>query len=1478
MIKSLRIVFLGLAFFGLTLTLQAQVVLGTSPYTQTFDGIGTALPAGWTVRTGASSTVLGTTATYTNAPGTTTAWTNTGGGFKNFASADGLTSSTPTATQTSASDRSLGVRQVTASDVGAAFVMQLSSTSGYENFSMTFELQSLDAGTAPRVATWTIDYGVGAAPTVFTPVTTSPTTLTTGGNTFTSTPVTVNFGTSLDDNSNNIWIRIVILNATTGSGNRPSTGIDDVSLTYSAITSPPNFTANYPKTQNASSTGFDAVVSLDRLGTSYFVVLPNGASAPTSANVKAGQDGGGIGLASNLKGTTAVTASGTEFTSAISGLTPGTDYDLYFVAENSFGLQAAPVKVDATTLNPADATPPSFTSGYPKIQNVTYSAFDLATNLDEAGKTYYVIVGGGATAPSTANIKAGQDAAGNSLGASRSGVIINTSSATEYTASISGLASSTAYDIYFAAEDNIPNLQVNPTLVTVTTPQGPFIENFDACNGNVSSFSQYNVTGTDFWNCSTFGNNTTNGVQINGGYSGGSRQNQDWLISPLLSLTTSAILTFDNRKEFSGDDVVLKISTNYDGVAAPSAATWTDLSYTKSTTAWVSSGPVDLSAYNNQNVYIALVYTSGSVANSGARWSIDNFQVTNTTARFLTTSTTQLPGFGFVTAPAISSSKSYTVTGTGLTQDLTVTAPSNFEISKDNSTFSSSLGFTVAELVSPQTVYVRFHPTAGAGAVSSNVVHTSGTISKNVSVAGTEGANPRDNSLDIVSWNIEWFSITSDNSGAGVGPGAGSGARTAAQVTTQKDNVKAAILAMDADVYALLEVGNENGVFDALVTELGTSGYSGFRSPHPLVPSSSYGTDPAKVQRLGFIYKTSVVSNIKKRVMFETLNTATLTGYPDTDPSRFWASGRYPYIVTADVSLNGVTKKIDFVLIHARANGSESSTNQRYAMRKYDVGVMKDSLDANYANRNFIILGDYNDDVDVTVANPYIATTESSFKRYTDDPTHYIILTRALSDQNLSSFINPATTDMIDHISISDELQSSYIANSVKLEDLRSTPYSISNYVNTTSDHLPVTASFNLVKTPQTITFSLGADAAKNVGDPTFNLSGTSSSGLTVTYTSSNTSVATVAGNVVTIVGPGTTDIKASQAGDGTYAAATDVTQTLTVNKQSQTITFSLGADATKTAGDPTFNLTGIASSGLTVTYTSSNTGVATVAGNVVTIVGGGTTDIKASQVGNGTYAAATDVTQTLTVNKQNQTITFTTIPTRTVGDAAFGLTATSTSGLTVAFSTTSDKVTIAGAQVTIVKAGSVTINANQAGNTSYNAATQVQQTFCINPAKPTITLSNPNTATPLLTSSSTTGNQWYLNGNIIAGATNATYTATAQGSYTLKVTADNCVSVASSAQVLVITGDLVNYPTSSDKLLVYPNPVKSKLTVRLDGFEVKQPVQLSIYDVMGRVVERFTGAGGEDVTLEVGHYATGKYILRAAQSTNVQQQNFVKE
>ncbi len=245
----------------------------------------------------------------------------------------------------------------------------------------------------------------------------------------------------------------------------------------------------------------------------------------------------------------------------------------------------------------------------------------------------------------------------------------------------------------------------------------------------------------------------------------------------------------------------------------------------------------------------------------------------------------------------------------------------------------------------------------------------------------------------------------------------------------------------------------------------------------------------------------------------------------------------------------------------------------------------------------------------------------------------------------------------------------------------------------------------------QTITFP--AIATKIFGNADFNPGATASSGLTVSYTSSNTSVATIVGGNIHIVGVGTSTITASQGGDQTYAAASDVTQTLTVSKASQTITFS--ALPVKYIGDADFNPGATASSGLAVSYASSNTAVATIVAGNIHVAGIGTATITASQNGDGNYNAATDAIQVLTVNKLVQTITFPAIPTKVVGNADFNPGATSSAGLTISYSSSNTTVaTIVGGNIHIVGAGTSVITASQAGNGTYAAATNVNQTLAV--------------------------------------------------------------------------------------------------------------------------------------------------------------------
>jgi 2',3'-cyclic-nucleotide 2'-phosphodiesterase (5'-nucleotidase family) len=107
----------------------------------------------------------------------------------------------------------------------------------------------------------------------------------------------------------------------------------------------------------------------------------------------------------------------------------------------------------------------------------------------------------------------------------------------------------------------------------------------------------------------------------------------------------------------------------------------------------------------------------------------------------------------------------------------------------------------------------------------------------------------------------------------------------------------------------------------------------------------------------------------------------------------------------------------------------------------------------------------------------------------------------------------------------------------------------------------------------------------------------------------------------------------------GSYPVVATVVQTgftgsasgmLTVAQASQTITFPVLDGVPLSLG--TIGLTGTASSGLPVSFASSNPAVATVSGNVATLVAAGTTTITASQAGNADYVAATPVARTLSV------------------------------------------------------------------------------------------------------------------------------------------------------------------------------------------------------------------------------------------------------
>lgn len=209
--------------------LSNAIYLNQSPLLLNFDDIANRLPIGFFVYTNAANNSLGSLANFNASK---TSWGNTTGGFKNCASANGLSANATSTQQDNTSNRAIALRQTGAGgfDPGAAFVLHLGNTTGKKNIQLTFQLQSLDVNSA-RTTNWTVEYGLGDNPTTFNSIAATGL-LSSGNSQFGSQVIQINFGALLNNIPTEIWIRIVTKAATSGTGSRPVTAIDDVTLSW----------------------------------------------------------------------------------------------------------------------------------------------------------------------------------------------------------------------------------------------------------------------------------------------------------------------------------------------------------------------------------------------------------------------------------------------------------------------------------------------------------------------------------------------------------------------------------------------------------------------------------------------------------------------------------------------------------------------------------------------------------------------------------------------------------------------------------------------------------------------------------------------------------------------------------------------------------------------------------------------------------------------------------------------------------------------------------------------------------------------------------------------------------------------------------------------------------------------------------------------------------------------------------------------
>ncbi len=276
-------------------------------------------------------------------------------------------------------------------------------------------------------------------------------------------------------------------------------------------------------------------------------------------------------------------------------------------------------------------------------------------------------------------------------------------------------------------------------------------------------------------------------------------------------------------------------------------------------------------------------------------------------------------------------------------------------------------------------------------------------------------------------------------------------------------------------------------------------------------------------------------------------------------------------------------------------------------------------------------------------------------------------------------------------------------------------------------------------KADQTITGFTATPSSGAVGGSS-TLSATASSGLAVTFGSTTPAICTVAGSTVSYLLVGTCTVTADQAGDVTYNPALQVTLDIGVGLTDQVITNFVATPSTGVVnGSSTLSATGGASSNLVV-FGSNTLAVCTVAGSTVTYVTAGTCTVTADQAGNDSYNAAPTVTLDITVAKADQTITgLAANPATGVVEASSVLSATASSGLTVSFGSSTPTVcTVAGTTVSYLAAGTCTVTADQAGDATYNAATQVTLDISVAKADQTISGLNADPASGLIGGTST--------------------------------------------------------------------------------------------------------------------------------------------
>jgi hypothetical protein len=285
---------------------------------------------------------------------------------------------------------------------------------------------------------------------------------------------------------------------------------------------------------------------------------------------------------------------------------------------------------------------------------------------------------------------------------------------------------------------------------SIRTPVGtvalPYSTDFVVNPFDNNVWIQRDIQGPQSWVHNTgFGGR----VDMQGGANSTScEDNEDWLISPPvdLSVNNDVVVNATISERFGGLNLVMLYSDDYDGFGDPNDFSW-DVMETIATSATSATPEVnnisnaDLQAVSSNRVYVAFRYVSNPSVTC-AEWRIEDFEIVFSTSPTLVATGSPTP---FSTVQGIPSAEQIIeVSGDDLQDDITVTAPTGFEVSlSSGSGYGTSVAIPFGSgTVADTDVYVRLTGAAAGSFVGNIEVSSPLAVSQTINVEGQVSAPP----------------------------------------------------------------------------------------------------------------------------------------------------------------------------------------------------------------------------------------------------------------------------------------------------------------------------------------------------------------------------------------------------------------------------------------------------------------------------------------------------------------------------------------------------------------------------------------------------------------------------------------------------------------------------------------------------------------------------------------------------------------